>query len=114
MKRGEIWLVGLDPSAGHEQKGRRPVLIVSPEAFNRVTKVPVVLPITSGGNFARTAGFAVPLMGTGIKTAGIVRCDQPHALDLGARHGKKLESVPDAIMDEVLARLAPIFENSQG
>src|ERR1022692_2226401 len=61
MKRGEIWLVGLDPTQGHEQKGRRPVLIVSPEAFNRVTKVSVVLPITSGGNFARTAGFAVPL-----------------------------------------------------
>ena len=57
MKRGEIWLVGLDPTQGHEQKGRRPVLIVSPEAFNRVTKVPVVLPITGGGNFARTAGF---------------------------------------------------------
>jgi mRNA-degrading endonuclease toxin of MazEF toxin-antitoxin module len=110
MKRGEIWLVGLDPTQGHEQKGRRPVLIVSPEAFNRVTKVPVVLPITSGGNFARTAGFAVPLADAGTKTTGIVRCDQPRALDLGARNGKKLESVPDAIVAEVLAKLTPIFE----
>ncbi len=108
MRRGEIWLVGLDPTLGHEQKGRRPVLIVSPEAFNRVTKVPVVLPITSGGNFARTAGFAVTLEGT--KTSGIVRCDQPRALDLAVRGGKKLESVSDAIMDEVLAKVAPIFE----
>jgi mRNA-degrading endonuclease toxin of MazEF toxin-antitoxin module len=108
MKRGEIWLVGLDPASGHEQRGRRPVLIVSPEAFNRVTKVPVVLPITSGGNFARTAGFAVSLTGT--KTTGVVRCDQPRALDLGARSGKKLEAVPDAIVDDVLARLAAIFE----
>ena len=110
MKRGEIWLVALDPTQGHEQRGRRPVLIVSPEAFNRVTRVPVVLPITSGGSFARTAGFAVPLTGTGTKTTGVVRCDQPRALDLRARGGKKLESVPEAIMDEVLARLAPIFE----
>jgi mRNA-degrading endonuclease toxin of MazEF toxin-antitoxin module len=110
MKRGEIWLVGLDPSQGHEQKGRRPVLIVSPEAFNRVTKVPVVLPITRGGDFARTAGFAVPLTGAGTKTTGIVRCDQPRALDLGARSGKRLESVPEAILDEVLAKLAPIFD----
>jgi mRNA-degrading endonuclease toxin of MazEF toxin-antitoxin module len=110
MQRGEIWLVGFDPGGGHEQKGRRPVLIVSPEAFNRVTKVPVVLPIASGGNFARTAGFAVPLAGAGIQTTGIVRCDQPRALDLGARKGRKLETVPAAIMDEVLARLAPIFE----
>ncbi|HTC45854.1 MAG TPA: type II toxin-antitoxin system PemK/MazF family toxin [Candidatus Aquilonibacter sp.] len=110
MKRGEIWLVGLDPTSGHEQKGRRPVLIVSPEAFNWITKVPVVLPITSGGNFARMAGFAVPLAGAGTKTTGIVRCDQPRALDLAARGGKKLESVPDAIMGEVLARVAVIFE----
>ena len=110
MKRGEIWLVGLDPSEGHEQEGRRPVLIVSPEAFNHVTKVPVVVPISSGGNFARTAGFAVPLTGAGTRTTGVVRCDQPRALDLRVRGGKKLESVPAAIMDEVLARLAPIFE----
>jgi mRNA-degrading endonuclease toxin of MazEF toxin-antitoxin module len=95
---------------GHEQKGRRPVLIVSPEAFNRVTKVPIVLPITSGGNFARTAGFAVPLTAAGTRTTGVVRCDQPRALDLGARNGKRVESVPDAIVDEVLAKLAPIFE----
>ncbi len=108
MKRGEIWLVVLDPSEGHEQKGRRPVLIVSPEAFNRMTKAPVVLPITSGGDFARMAGFALTTAGTA--TTGIVRCDQPRALDLGARKGKRLESVPGEFMDEVLARLMPIFE----
>jgi mRNA-degrading endonuclease toxin of MazEF toxin-antitoxin module len=110
MKRGEIWLVSLDPSSGHEQKGRRPVLIVSPEAFNRITKVPIVLPITSGGNFARAAGFAVALTGAGTKTTGIVRCDQPRALDLAARAGKKLECIADAIMEEVLARMAAIVE----
>jgi len=110
MKRGEIWLVSLDPASGHEQRGRRPVLIVSPEAFNRVTKVPVVLPITSGGNFARTAGFAVPLAGAGTKTTGVIRCDQPRTLDLAARGGRKLESIPDAVMDEIMARISPIFE----
>jgi mRNA-degrading endonuclease toxin of MazEF toxin-antitoxin module len=110
MKRGEIWLVSLDAASGHEQKGRRPVLIVSPEAFNQVTKVPVVLPITSGGSFARTAGFAVTLEGAGTKTTGIIRCDQPRALDLATRKGRKLENTPDAIIDEVLAKVAVIFE----
>jgi mRNA-degrading endonuclease toxin of MazEF toxin-antitoxin module len=110
IKRGEIWLVGLDPSEGNEQKGRRPVLVVSPEAFNRLTKVPVIVPITSGGNFARTAGFAVSLSGAGTQTTGVVRCDQPRALDLEARGGRRLESVPDAVLDEVLGKLAPIFE----
>src|ERR1700733_6914984 len=103
MKRGEIWHVSLDPSLGHEQKGRRPVVIVSPEAFNRITRLPIVLPITIGGNFARTAGFAVPLTGAGTKTTGVIRCDHPRVLDLAARDGKKLENIPDAIMDEVLA-----------
>jgi mRNA-degrading endonuclease toxin of MazEF toxin-antitoxin module len=108
MKRGEIWMVALDPTSGHEQRGHRPVLIVSPDAFNRVTKLPVVIPITSGGSFAKTAGFAVPLAGT--KTTGVVRCDQPRTLDLSARGARKLESVPHSMMDEVLARIAPIFE----
>src|SRR5271157_4309089 len=110
MRRGEIWVVGLDPAEGHEQKGRRPVLVISPDAFNQVTKVPVVLPITSGGSFARTAGFAVALAGAGVKTTGVVRCDQPRALDLRARGGRKLESIRAAIVDEVLAKLTPIFE----
>ena len=110
MQRGEIYLVSLDPTAGHEQQGTRPVLIVSPEAFNQVTQLPVVLPITCGGNFARVAGFAVSLDDVGTRTKGIVRCDQPRVLDLKARHGKRLEQLPASIMEEVLAKLAPIFE----
>jgi mRNA-degrading endonuclease toxin of MazEF toxin-antitoxin module len=110
MERGDIYLVSLDPAAGHEQQGRRPVLVISPEAFNRVTRVPVVLPITTGGTFARTAGFAVPLTGAGTQTTGVVRCDQPRALDLQARGGRRIERAPQFIIDEVLARLAPIVQ----
>ena len=109
MERGDIYLVSFDPTSGHEQQGTRPVLVVSPEAFNRLTRTPVVLPITSGGNFARTAGFAVSLMGSGTQTTGTVRCDQPRALDIGSRCGRKLESVPQSVLDEVLAKVAPIF-----
>jgi mRNA interferase ChpB len=110
MERGDIYLVSLDPTAGHEQQGMRPVLVVSPKAFNRVTQTPIVLPITSQGNFARTAGFAVSLMGTGTSTIGVVRCDQPRALDLAARKARKVETVPELIIKEVLAKLIPILE----
>ena len=109
MQRGEIWLVSLDPTSGHEQRGRRPVLIVSPAPFNELTGTPVVLPITTGGSFARRRGFAVPLDDSGTRTTGVIRCDQPRALDLAARNGKRLEAVPEAVIDDVLARLAAIL-----
>ena len=108
MKRGDIYMVTLDPTQGREQQGHRPVLIVSPADFNAATKLPVVLPITSGGDFARRIGFAVPI--SGIKTTGVVRCDQPRVLDLQARSGRKVDTLPAAIMEDVLAKLAPIFE----
>jgi mRNA-degrading endonuclease toxin of MazEF toxin-antitoxin module len=110
MERGDIYVVSLDPSSGHEQQGKRPVLVLSPGKFNRVTGVPIVVPITSGGKFARTAGFAVTLMGAGTQTTGVVRCDQPRAIDLHARRAKRLEAVPNFIVDEVLSKVAPLFE----
>jgi mRNA interferase ChpB len=110
MQRGDIYLVSLDPTAGHEQQGKRPVLVISPGKFNYLTSVPIVLPITTGRSFARTAGFAVSLVGTGTRTTGVVRCDQPRAIDLRARGAKKLETVPDHIVDEVLRKVGPLFE----
>ena len=86
------------------------MLIVSPTAFNLLTKTPIVLPITSGGNFARTAGFAVSLTGAGTQTTGVIRCDQPRALDLGARRARWLEAAPPEIVEEVLAKLTAILE----
>ena len=110
MERGEIWVVSLDPTAGHEQRGTRPVLVVSPAAFNKVTGTPVVLPVTTGGGFARRRGFAVSLEDAGTRTTGVIRCDQPRALDLAARDGRRVESVPEHVIDDVLARLATIIE----
>lgn len=108
MNRGDIYLISLDPTLGHEQQGKRPVLVVSPKAFNHVTKMPIVLPITSGGRFARNSGFTVEV--TGGKTTGVVRCDQPRALDFDARHAKFLEQLHPDILDEVMARFTAIFE----
>lgn len=108
VRRGDIYLVSLDPTEGHEQKGRRPVLVVSPAEFNEATRLPVILPIISGGEFARRIGFAVPI--SGVKTTGVVRCDQPRVLDLHARNGRKVDALPQALMDEVLAKVVTIFE----
>lgn len=107
MKRGDIYLVTLDPTEGREQRGYRPVLIVSPDEFNEATKLPVILPITTGGEFAKRIGFAVPI--SGIKTTGVIRCDQPRVLDLDGRNGRKVDTLPVEILDDVLAKLATLF-----
>jgi len=108
MRRGDVYMVDLEPTQGREQRGHRPVVVVSPDEFNRATGLPVILPITNGGEFARRIGFAVPLSGT--NTTGVVRCDQPRVLDLKARNGRKVESLPPETMDEVLAKAITIFE----
>lgn len=108
MNRGDIYLISLDPTLGHEQQGKRPVIVISPKSFNDITKMPIVLPITSGGRFARNSGFAVEVLGG--KTTGVVRCDQPRALDFDARHAKFLEKVKTEILDDVMARFNAIFE----
>ena len=108
MTRGDIYLVSLDPTEGREQRGNRPVLVVSPGRFNAVTKLPVVLPITRGGSFARRIGFTVSI--TGIETTSVIRCDQPRVLDLAARGARKVDSLPAPLMDEVLAKICTLFE----
>lgn len=110
MDRGDIYLVSLDPVTGHEQRGRRPVLVITAAGFNKMTNAPVVLPITTGGNFARSIGFAVDLSNAGIGTVGLVRCDQPRSVDLNARNAKKIDHAPDHIVDEALAKVSTLFE----
>lgn len=110
MRRGEIYVVPLDPAEGREQRGTRPVIVISSDAFNQLTRLPVILPITNGGGFARAIGFAVPLAGTGVRTTGIVRCDQPRIIDLQARGGRLVEKLVGPALLEVLARTSGIFD----
>ena len=109
MERGDIWHVDLNPTKGREQANRRYVLILTPRSFNQLG-TPIVAPITSGGNFGRDNGFAVSLSGAGTSATGVVLCNQLRALDMRARNAKFAEKVPEFIMDEVLARIQPMFE----
>ena len=108
--RGDIWLVNLNPTAGREQQGLRPVLVVSDAAFNRLG-LTVVCPITQGGQQSRFAGFAVTLMGSGTETQGVVMCNQPRTIYMQARQGRFIERVPPSLLNEVVARLQAVFED---
>ena len=56
-------------------------------------------------------GFAVAI--TGIKTTGVIRCDQPRVIDMAARQARKVDSLPAAILDDVLAKVATLFERDR-
>ncbi len=109
-ERGDIVLVSLEPVQDREQKGvSRPVLVLSPAVFNMMGVV-LVAPITQGGDFARHAGFAVPLTGSGTETQGVALVNQVRMLDLESRRAKKVETAPDFVVEDALARLQAILE----
>ena len=107
--RGDIVSVPLDPAIGHEQRGTRPALVLTTKEFNRLGDV-LVAPITQGGDFARYAGFAVTLTGTGCKTQGVALVNKIRMLDLAARKARKVERVPQEVIDEAIGRLVALLE----
>lgn len=107
--RGDIVMVNLDPTEGHEQQGMRPALVLSTSAFNALGVV-LVAPITQGGNFARHAGFAASLSGSGTKTQGAALVNQVRMLDLEARKAKRVETAPEYLVEDALARLRAITD----
>ena len=107
MERGDIYFVDLNPIAGREQRGHRPIIVVTPKAFNRLG-VQLVAPITTGGAFARHRGFAVELTGT--QTTGVILCNQLRTIDIGARNGRLVESAPAVVIENMLAKIATLIE----
>jgi mRNA interferase ChpB len=107
--RGDIVMVHLDPTGAHEQKGLRPALVLSATALNALGVV-LVAPISQGGDFARHAGFAASLTGAGTKTQGVALVNQVRMLDLEARRAKRVETAPESVVDDALARLRAITD----
>ena len=99
-KRGHIVFTDFDPAAGHEQAMRRPALVLSPEPFNRKIKLALVAPITSR---IRGHGFEVELEGS--KTHGVVLCHQVKTIDYNARGIRFIESAPEVIIQNALAKV---------
>ncbi|NUA27866.1 type II toxin-antitoxin system ChpB family toxin [Cupriavidus basilensis] len=108
--RGDIVRVNLNPTAGRDQQGDfRPALVLSPAAFNALG-VALVAPITQGGDFARFAGFAVPLSSSGTETQGVALVNMVRTLDLEARGARRVERAPAEVVDDALARLQTILD----
>lgn len=98
FEQGDIVYLDFDPQAGHEQKGRRPALVVSNDLFNRVSSLTMVCPIT---HTDRGNPFHVRLDGR-TKTDGVVMCDQARMLDLNSRRAAFEEKAPADITAEAV------------
>lgn len=109
FERGDIVSVPLDPAMGHGQRGTRPALVLTTKEFNKLGDV-LVTPITQGRDFARYAGFAVSLTGTGCKTQGVALVNKIRMIDLAARKARKVERVPQEVIDDALGRLMALLD----
>jgi len=104
--RGDaIWLV-FDPQAGHEQAGRRPALVLSPAAYNAKSSLCLVCPITS-----KVKGYPFEVsIPTSVPIQGVILADQTKSLDWKARQAEFICSLPAATVEDVIARLKPLFD----
>jgi mRNA interferase MazF len=95
-----VWLT-FDPQAGHEQRGRRPALILSPRAYNAKARLAIACPITS---HAKGYPFEVALP-SGTAVEGVVLADHVKSLDWNARRVELAAVAPAAVLTEVRERL---------
>jgi len=103
--RGELIWLTFDPQAGHEQAGRRPALVLSPKSYNHKSGLALVCPVTSQ---IKGYPFEVPVP-AGFRVDGVILADHVKSLDWKARKVERISRVPPPILNEVLARLAPLL-----
>lgn len=103
-ERGDIFKLQFNPQAGREPAGYRPAIVVSPTEYNKISSLILVCPITS-----RKKGwpFEVELEST-MQTIGVVLVDQVKSIDCTIRGAVFVEAAPEAVINEVLARLGPL------
>ncbi|MBW1783978.1 MAG: type II toxin-antitoxin system PemK/MazF family toxin [Deltaproteobacteria bacterium] len=100
-RQGDMIAVTFDPRSGHEQKGRRPALVISKDLFNRSTGLAMVCPLT---NTKRAFPFHVPAP-EGSSLTGFIMVEQVKSVDFRARKAKRIERAPDELLADVLAIL---------
>jgi mRNA interferase MazF len=99
-----IWLT-FDPQAGHEQAGRRPVVVLSPAAYNQRIGLLLAGPVT---NQAKGYPFEVPLPPQAA-VSGVVLCDQVKSTDWHARQAAFICELPEATVADVVAKLETLL-----
>lgn len=100
-RRGDVVWLQFDLRAGHEQAGRRPALVLSPESYNGRVGLAILCPITSQ---VKGYPFEVALP-DGSAISGVVLSDQVKSLDWRARRADLIEAAAPRVTEEVLQKL---------
>lgn len=102
-KKGDLVILTFDPSAGHEQQGRRPALIISNEVFNKHVGLAIACPIT---NTDRNFPFHVKVESDNL--TGFIMTEQVKSIDYNVRKVKFVERVSDEVLEKVLGMLESV------
>lgn len=103
--RGQAIWIDMDPQAGHEQRGRRPAVVLSPAQYNGKVGLALLCPITS---HIKGYPFEV-LVPAGSEVQGAILSDQLKSLDWRARKATMICSLPGPVVDEVLSKLGTLL-----
>jgi len=103
--RGDVIWISLTPQAGHEQAGRRPALVLSPQAYNRKVGLAILCPITS-----QVKGYPLEvLLPENLPVKGVILSDQVKSLDWKARKAELISVIPQDTTREVLQKLSTLI-----
>ncbi|MGH7230942.1 MAG: endoribonuclease MazF [Nitrospiraceae bacterium] len=108
-KQGDIVWLDFQPQAGHEQDGRRPALVLSPDEYNHKVGLMLCCPITKQ---IKGYPFEVQLKGT-VRTKGAVLADQIKSLDWRARRAEYKERANVSVLREALSKAQALLTYSE-
>lgn len=105
-ERGDVVWLSFTPQAGHEQSGRRPAIVLSPKPYNQTVGLAIVCPIT---NQIKGYPFEV-MLPKEISVRGVILSDQVKSLDWRIRQAELIGSLPQEVINEVLAKLGILLQ----
>ena len=103
--RGDLVWITLNPTAGHEQAGRRPAMVISPRSYNRKTGLCVLCPATRQ---AKGYAFEVEIANPD-GTTSVVLADHLRNVDWKARNIQLIHRVSEAELSEVVAKIEALL-----
>ncbi len=105
-QRGDLVWLEFDPQSGHEQAGRRPAIVLSPDFYNRPAQLALVCPITS-----QVKGYPFEVSIKEGKISGVILADQVRSLDWVARRAALIDRASESLVAEVIAKIETLLSD---